>query len=428
MRIVQINTFPYKATGNIMMNIHRLLTEMGYDSYVAWGRGRKPENDHEIFMDDDLGVKIHGVYTRLTDKTGFASKAATRKLIKRLQEINPDIIHLHNIHGYYLNIEILFNYIRNNKIKLVWTLHDCWAFTGHCAGFDIVGCNKWVTGCYKCEQKSAYPATKFLDSSCSNWKRKKELFTGLDAWIVTPSEWLKQQVEQSFLKDYPIKTIHNGIDIEVFRPADNEIKRKIRTKYGLDNRPLILGVASEWTEKKGIKDFAILSEKMPEAQFIIVGLTDKQIKKLPSSIKKLKRTSDIGELAAIYSTADIFFNPTYEDVFPTTNLEAMACGTPIITYDTGGSPEALRLVQNQFSEQIGVIVEKQDSFSVDYEIVKREIYKLIDTMNIEKEDKNNSDGYLKGVKMEKNCRNNALIFDRKARLSEYLSLYLSLKE
>ena len=165
MKIVQINTFPYKSTGHIMMNIHKILAEQGYDSYVCWGRGRPANNNHEIVISDNIGVKFHGIYTRLLDKTGFASCRATKKLLRRLDEIKPDIIHLHNIHGYYLNIELLFNYIREHNISVVWTLHNCWPLTGHCAGFDMCGCKKWKTGCFNCEQRGTYPASKVLDNS-----------------------------------------------------------------------------------------------------------------------------------------------------------------------------------------------------------------------------------------------------------------------
>ena len=190
-KVVQINTFPYKATGSIMMNIHNRLLEEQYDSYVVWGRGRAAQNEHEIVIQDEFGVKLHGVYTRITDKTGFASKKATRKLIDKLQQIEPDILHLHNIHGYYLNIELLFNYIRENNIKVVWTLHDCWAFTGHCAYFDMVGCKKWKIGCHDCEQKKSYPSSLIKDNSHWNWEKKRSLFTNLNITLVTPCKWLK---------------------------------------------------------------------------------------------------------------------------------------------------------------------------------------------------------------------------------------------
>lgn len=202
MKIVQINTFPYKATGSVMISIHKILLQKGYDSYVVWGRGRNSENNREITIIDNLGVKFHGVYTRITDKTGFASWRATKQLINELERIQPDIIHLHNLHGYYINLKMLFSYIKLHQIKVVWTLHDCWTFTGHCAFFDMIGCEKWKIECNKCEQKHTYPASLICDASRWNWHKKKELFHGLNAVIVTPSEWLRKLVKESFLGEY----------------------------------------------------------------------------------------------------------------------------------------------------------------------------------------------------------------------------------
>lgn len=370
MTIVQINTFSYKATGTIMMNIHRQLLTNGVNSYVIWGRGRTPENDHEISIADVLGIKIHGVYTRITDKTGFASKRATKKLLDKLDQIKPDIIHLHNLHGYYINVELLFNYIRKNQIKVVWTLHDCWTFTGHCAYFDIVGCQKWKTGCHKCEQLKTYPASKLLDASEWNWKRKKELFTGLDITLVTPSYWLKKLVSQSFLSGYPVEVIHNGIDKNIFKPTESNFRKKNK----LENKFVILGVASEWTERKGLNDFVRLEEMLSdtingEYKLVLVGLTKKQMTSLSSSIITLARTSNLQELIEIYSAADVFFNPTYEDNFPTTNLEALACGTPVATYRTGGSPECI-------DAHNGIVLKKGDIIRFEEIVLQKLIHKM----------------------------------------------------
>ena len=357
MKIVHINTFPYKATGMIMMNVHKALLKNGQQSYVVWGRGRKPENNNEISIEDNIGIKYHGVYRRLTDKTGFASKRATKALLSELDRIKPDIVHLHNIHGYYVNIEMLFSFLKNKSIKVVWTLHDCWSFTGHCAYFDAVGCEKWKVGCNNCPQKNTYPSSILLDNSSWNWNKKKDLFTGADITLVTPSEWLKKLVKQSFLKDYPTIVINNGIDLSVFKPTTDETYLdNLRSKYGLDNRPIILGVASEWTKRKGLFDFVELSQTLLEYQFVVVGLTEKQIKSIPKTLKGIKRTNNVQELVGLYSLATIFFNPTYEDNYPTTNLEAIACGTPVFTYDTGGSPES---IVNGF----GKVISKQNFVS-----------------------------------------------------------------
>lgn len=362
MKVVQINTFPYKATGSIMMNIHDALVKNGIESYVVWGRGRNSESDREIVIKDDLGVKIHGIYTRITDKTGFASQRATKTLINKLIYIKPDVVHLHNIHGYYLNIEMLFDFLKDNRIKVIWTFHDCWPFTGHCAYFDMIGCEKWKSGCYSCEQKNTYPSSLLLDNSQWNWNRKKELFNGLDLTIVTPSRWLKGIVEQSFLGKNKICVINNGIEESKYQPK----KTDFYSRLGIAHKVIILGVASEWAERKGLKDFIKLWEKIEHERFaiVLIGLDKDQIKKLPTGIIGMGRTSNLDELIGAYSGADFFFDPTYDDNFPTTNLEAIACGTPVITYETGGSPETL------FPDN-GWVTKKGDIVSV-VEILKRE--------------------------------------------------------
>jgi len=232
MKVVQINTFPHKATGNIMLNLQKVMTANHIDSYVIWGRGRKPENDHEYKIQDKIGIYFHVLYSRILDKNGFASWQATKKLILLLSQIKPDVVHLHNIHGYYINIEMFFSYLRNNKIKIVWTLHDCWPLTGHCVYFDDIGCNKWITGCSSCMQLKTYPKSLFSDNSLWNWKKKKELFQGLDINVVCVSHWLSRIVEKSFLGDYHISIIPNGINLEKFHP----IKSNLRERLQLNNK------------------------------------------------------------------------------------------------------------------------------------------------------------------------------------------------
>lgn len=351
MKIVHINTFPYKATGSIMLSIHRRLLQEGHESIAIWGRGREAENEHEFSISDPIGVKVHGMMTRLADRTGNYSIRATKRLIDKLDEIKPEIIHIHNLHGYYLNIPMLFDYIKKNSINVVWTLHDCWPFTGHCAYFDMVACDKWKTGCHHCQQKKTYPASILLDRSKKNWRQKKEMFSGVKLNIVTPCNWLENLVKQSFLQDNTVCTIYNGIDRNVYHPiemTDVEAERFVGKK-------VVLGVASEWTERKGLADFVKLAEKLDSERYavITVGLTQKQCSEMPNQMIALERTSDLTELLKFYTRADVFFNPTYEDNFPTTNLEAMACGTPVLTYATGGSPESV-------VDGNGWIVEKGD--------------------------------------------------------------------
>lgn len=379
MKVVQINTVPNGSTGTIMMNIHKELLRQGHESYVVWGRGRKAINKNEIYMNDRLGVYFHCFFSRITGKTGFASKRSTKKLIKRLELIKPDVIHLHNIHGYYLNLEILFNYLKKSKIRVIWTFHDCWPFTGHCAHFGMCKCDKWKRQCNNCPQINTYPSS-IVDSSKYNYQRKKELFTSIEnLTIITPSEWLASLVMESFFNKYDIKTINNGIDLNVFKIIDKE-KLKFRKKYNLDNKKIVLGVASPWTEKKGLKDFIELSKHVDDHyKIVMVGLDDKQISNLPKNILRLKKTNNVEELVDIYNSADVLFNPTYEDNYPTVNLEAQACGLPCIVYDTGGCSETLNGDSNNY-----IIKKGSDSINIAWEKIKE-----IENKNCTKNDFNN---------------------------------------
>ena len=335
-----------------MMNLHKSMSSQGIDSYVVWGRGRRAIGNHEYKMTNSFDVAIHALYSRCLDRAGFASSLATRKLVKWLRNIQPDVIHLHCIHGYYLNIRILFDYIREKNIRVIWTQHDCWAFTGHCAYFDAVKCERWKNGCNSCPQINTYPKA-YIDQSKRNWLNKRKIFSGLNAQIVTPCQWLKGKVRQSFLGQYPINVIYNGIDLNVFKKVDCD---DVKELLGLSGKKIILGVASEWTERKGMKDFVELDKMINHSkyQILLVGVTEKQQENLPRSIRSIQRTENVQELVKIYSMAMVFFNPTYEDNYPTTNLEAIACETPVITYKTGGSPESIK------ETGCGYIVEKGD--------------------------------------------------------------------
>lgn len=343
MRVFQINTvYNSGSTGRIVADLKHMLEENGHECFVAYGRGNSAEPNTEC-VSNKLDLYHHALMTRLTDKTGFYSKGATRKLIKRIEEFQPDIVHLHNIHGYYLNIEMLFRYLKKINKPIVWTLHDCWPFTGHCAYFDMVGCNKWMKECTNCPALKEYPKS-VSDNSKENYKRKKELFTGMkELTIVTPSKWLATIVEDSFLGKYTTKVINNGIDIETFKPTYGEI----REKYCLENKKVILGVASVWDKRKGLDDFIKLADCIDdETVIVLVGLTSKQIESLPGNVVGIARTESKKELAELYTLANVLFNPTYEDNYPTVNLEALACGTPVITYASGGSCESAFLDEN----------------------------------------------------------------------------------
>ena len=331
-----------------MRNLHRELTAQGVDSYIFWGRRHETINDHEQCCATKLGVYSHGVKTRLFGKVGFYSKGDTKRLLAKLDEIQPDVVHLHNIHGYYVNVEMLFEWLAKHKnVQVKWTLHDCWAFTGHCAHFTYVKCAQWKSHCaYSgfCPQLDTYPKTISMRSCSWNYEHKKACFTQLPPerlTLITPSHWLEDLVKQSYLSKYPVEVHHNTIDKSVFKPTPSDF----RERYGIGDKFMILGVASPWSARKGLNDFVSLSEELDTNLFaiVLVGLSKKQVKTLPSEIVGLERTDSPQELAGIYTSADVFLNPTREDNYPTVNLEAEACGTPVITYDTGGCGETIRL-------------------------------------------------------------------------------------
>ena len=341
-----INTVPNGSTGGIMMKEHKELLAAGEESYAFWGRGREAENPNEMKFASDAEVKLDVFQTRIDGKAGFHSKNATKRLLARLDEIKPDVVHLHNLHGYFVNVEMLFEWLAKHDCRVEWTLHDCWAFTGHCAHFTYVKCAQWKDRCAysrPCSQLNTYPKT-YSKASCSwNFEEKKRLFNLVPVdrmKLITPSQWLADLVGESFLKDFPVEVRHNTIDTDVFKPTPSDF----RERYGIGDRLMILGVASPWTERKGLSDFVRLAGQLDSDKYVIVlvGLSEKQIKELPKSIVGLTRTDSREELAGIYSTADVFFNPTTEDNFPTVNLEAEACGTSVVTYDTGGCSETVQ--------------------------------------------------------------------------------------
>jgi len=353
MKILQINTAVNSgSTGRIAEDIGLAAMSAGYHSFIAAGFTNRPSQSEVISIGSGWDKKIHGLKTRLFDRHGFGSANATRALVKQMAEINPGVIHIHNIHGYYINIKILFNYLKKVQKPVVWTFHDCWPFTGHCSYFDRYSCVKWQTGCFACPNKKGYPASWGLDNSKKNYHDKKRIFNGMEnLHIVTPSRWLAEHVKNSFLSAYPVHVFHNGINIETFKPVATE---DVVRKYSLPDKRIILGIASTWDRRKGLDDFISISKIISNGeQIVLVGLSEKQREGLPPNITGISRTENIQELAALYSAASVFVNPTYVDNFPTTNIESLACGTPVITYNTGGSPEAI-------DGQTGCVVEKGD--------------------------------------------------------------------
>ena len=390
MKIAQINTVCGNGSvGRITVDIYHALKKEGHEGKIYYGRRTAPETAETEKFGSDLDMGIHVLSTFFTGTHGFNSKAQTEKLIESLKEYDPDLIHLHNIHGFYLNVETLFGFLKSFGKPVVWTLHDCWGFTGHCAYFDFARCDKWKTGCEDCPQyRNSYPYALFKDGSRGNYARKMSAFQGVpNLNIVTPSKWLGELVKESYLKEYPVKVIPNGIDLERFVPQE----RKVREKH------LILGVANVWDRRKGLDYLKQLSGMLDDEKYevAVVGVSKKQIKELPSGMIGIEHTQNVEELMKLYSEASVYVNPTLEDNFPTTNLEALACGTPVITFATGGSVESI-------DETCGRIVPQKDVNAL-CDAVK-ELCEKCETMR-------------------EACRRRALLYNKYDRFGEYLNLY-----
>ncbi len=347
MRVLIINSvLGFGSTGRIALDLAKEFKQNGDEVKVAYGRfsnSSQEAKEYGVRIGSDMDVYYHVLYTRLTDKHGLASKGATKKFLKWADEYNPDLLWLHNIHDYYINYELLFKWIKSRpQMQVKWTLHDCWAFTGHCSHFTAVDCDKWKTGCHDCPQLDQYPKS-IKDDSKRNYERRKQAFTGVSGLsLITPSGWLKEQVQKSFLSEYPVEVKYNTINKDIFKPVQSDF----RQKYHLQDKKIILGVASIWNERKGLNDFIELSRRLDPSQYkvVLIGFHDDQLKDLQTknlNILALPRTGSPKELAEIYSAADVFVNPTYEDTFPSVNMEAEACGTRVITYDTGGCRETI---------------------------------------------------------------------------------------
>jgi len=397
MKIVIINSNDYGSTGSIMFGVAKEAREQGHSAY-SFSRmlpAVYKKEGHSFFgtcKDQNLHIKLS---TNLGVE-GFFSRNQTKKLIKEIDKIKPDVIHLNILHGWYINLPVLFKYIRKNNIKTFWTFHDCWAFTGHCPHFDSIGCNKWKTTCKKCPQLNVYPHVK-RDFTGFMLKQKKKWFTSLkDLTIITPSNWLSKLVKQSFFKDYNTETIYNGINLETFKPTESDF----RQKYHLEDKFIVLGVAFAWGDKKGLNDFITLAEKLPSNyQIVLVGTNDNVDKLLPKNVISIHNTYDAKELAGIYTSSDVFVNCTKEEVLGLVNIEANACGTPVITYNTGGSPECIDVSS-------GVVVEKNDIVTLEKAIIR-----VCTQKPFKKED----------------CINRAKLFDKNSKFKEYVALFTNNK-
>ena len=401
-KLLQINiTANWGSHGRIAEEIGKIAISKGWESYIAYGRNANPSISHLIkigFMFDEF---CHLVQTRLLDNHGLASKYVTRKFIAEIDKIRPDIIHLHNIHGYYLNYPILFNYLKSLSIPVVWTLHDCWSMTGHCAYPTSFSCDLWKFGCHDCPAKKEYPQSLLIDNSKLNYRLKKECFCGVDSlYIVTVSKWLENEVKSSFLKEYNIRCIYNGVDINVFRPRSSD---SLRIKHHIrQDEKVVLGVASVWETRKGLEDFYKLRQALSsEYRIILIGLNRKQIGHIPAGVDVVSRTDNQEQLSAYYSMADVFVNPSQAETFGLTTAEALACGTPCVVYDTSACPELI-------NEETGRVVPLNDISAMTEAI--REICEVFDSAN-----------------MRNACRKRALrLFDKSENYKKYWYLYQSI--
>jgi glycosyltransferase involved in cell wall biosynthesis len=385
------------STGRIAEDIGVLAIERGWKSIIAFGRFPRKSKSDLIRIGSDLTVFIHFLQTRIFDNHCLGSKLATKRLIQKIREIKPDIIHLHHLHGYYINIEVLFSFLSGSSIPVVWTFHDCWSVTGHCAFFSEIGCEKWKTKCYECPQKMDYPSSLIFDRSEKNYYLKKRLFNSVQNMVLVPvSGWMDKIISDSFMKGIPTKLIYNGVDTNIFKPQDDD--NSIREKYGVGNRFMLLSVANPWSRRKGFEDFITLAKVLRKDEVIVlVGLNDDQIRQLPSNIIGIRRTENRQELINLYSTADLYVNLSVEESFGLTTAEALSCGTPVVVYNTTASPEIADI-------KSGFIVEKHDIGA---------LMKVIDSTKVIGK-KSYSDS----------CRSRAVsFFDKKDRYKEYLDLY-----
>ena len=321
----------FGSTGRIAAEKCRELMAEGHECVLAFGREKANCDDiPTVQIGTSQDVKLHGIRCRLLDDHGFGSGAATRRFLDWVKDYDPDVIWLHNIHGYYIHIGLLFAYLRTCGKEIIWTLHDCWSFTGHCAYFDYAGCDRWKTGCYSCPEKKAYPASMVVDGSKSNYRKKKALFTGIpNLRLMVPSHWLEKRVKESFLRDYPVEVVYNTVNQAVFKPAPGDFRKK----HGLEDKIVLLGVASVWDARKGLQDFVELSGMLEDPyKIVLIGLTDAQISALPKNILGLPRTNNLAELVHAYTEADIFLNPSVEETFGMTAMEARCCGTEAVVY------------------------------------------------------------------------------------------------
>ncbi|MBR6559014.1 MAG: glycosyltransferase [Clostridia bacterium] len=392
MVVVQINfSCTWGSTGKICDSVSKLLSENNIENYIFYTYGKNPQkNANYIRYGNLLYEKYQGLKARVFGNYGFNSFSATRYLIRKLEKIKPDVVHIHNIHGHDCHFEKLFCYLKEKNIKVFYTFHDCWTFTGYCPHFIMAKCDNWLSGCGNCILRRRY--SWFFDKSERNFSRKKEALLGLDLTVITPSRWLADLVKQSFLKETTVKVINNGIDLCTFKPSESNFRKT----NNLQDKKIVLGVSMGWSNAKGVDVFVRLANSLPNNyQIVLIGTDDKVDSILPNNILSIHRTQNQKELAEIYSAADLFVNPTREENYPTVNMEALACGTPVLTFRTGGSPEML-------DATCGSVVDCDD-----IDALEKEIIRICTEKPYSKEA----------------CINKAKEFDKNERFKEYLALY-----
>lgn len=395
LKLLQINCdLNWGSIGRIAEGIGILAQKQGWEPYLIYGRDKNTSSLNEYKLSNILDVYEHYAEYRLIDNDGLASRAATRKVIKKIEEINPDIIHLHNIHDHWLNYNILFQYLITTKVPLVWTQHDCWSFTGGCGYYSLIDCKKWEKECDRCPLKHGlFP---LVDKTNYHFNKKKELFNSVSNLTLVPvSKWLEGEIRRSFLNSVNVRQIYNGVDITVFKPIDNKY---VKEKLNIGGRKLLVAAATSWSERKGLKDYITLSRTLRSDEVIVlVGLSGSQLKHLPSKIIGLSRTQDVNELVHLYSAADIVLNLSYEETFGLTTVEGFACGTPGIVYNSTASPELI-------TPETGLVVEAGD-----IEGVATAVHEIL---------KNGKDHYAKA------CRERAVkFFNKDDRFADYIKLY-----
>jgi putative colanic acid biosynthesis glycosyltransferase len=347
MRVAHINVTSAFSTGRIATDICEVLEQLGHKALLCYSRGDPPERVPGLRVGNAMDVRLHALGARVLDRAGFLSRRATRRLTRQLALFKPDVVHLHNLHGYYLDVRTLFTYLREAGVPVVWTLHDCWAYTGHCAYYTMAGCDRWRAGCGRCPQRRAYPKSLLLDQSARNWTEKRAAFLSLpNLTLVTPSVWLGREVTHSFLAKKPVRVIPGGIDLERFRPCDEpDLLKDVIQRYGLEElsgRRMLLSVAGVWEPRKGLGDLIVLSERIREdMRIVVLGLDDRQRAELPAGMLGIPRTQSVRELRALYTAADLCLSLSHEETQGMTLLEALACGTQVLCYDATALPETV---------------------------------------------------------------------------------------